>query len=203
MAETKLFPMTSKPFKPIYLPKIGLKLETNFYSKTMNKVSINFSKYTNLNYTLFIKCPYCGMITTSVDRRKDRKEKLHFCSKSHANKYFGRIRSNNRLKLACKEVNNNDLKQFLNKYNNFVYSKIYEQNSEYREDLMDWWNSVCIKICANLKGQEDFFRASYIDKCIKRAVTAISKKKSKEVFYSELSMTKQIQILGDVIEERN
>lgn len=146
-------------------------------------------KFTSATGNKFKKCPECGLWYFST------RENQLFCSHNCSNKYVGRKRHERILRQTFKVIKNNDIKEWLKKYNNFVYSEIFKCDSELHEEMIDIYNEYLPRLVYLTRNSTNAI--PYLKKVMKNIKLRALKNKQNEVFYDECSVKTQIQILGE------
>ena len=187
----------------IYNPTIKMPFVTTgiqLFSSYRDRINRNYYRYTTVEVIKTGYCLNCGnpFFTNVYDKNKN----IKFCSTTCSNKYYHRKLKEENLKIAYKHVDRKEFSEFYKKYSNFVYSKIYEQDHKYTEDLIDWWNEQAIRMFYCIKKWEikhgrECNRFVFLAKAVIYAQQNIQAKRKNEIFYDECNRKTQQMILGD------
>ena len=177
---------------------IGMQLGTRMYRPDIDA----YNRKTTVEYVKTGYCLQCGNPFWLNNTHKDVETK--FCSIKCAKKYqWNKIREEN-LRVAYKNIDKSEFTEFYKKYQNFVYSEIFNYESEYHEDLIDRWQDKAIWWFYNIKKWKIINHRkvnifSYLRKAVNYAYLSVKNKKinSGEVFYDECGIATQQKILGN------
>ena len=184
------------------LPSLSMHENETFYSKFFNKFNRKYSTCTNSSNKRKVKCANCG---AEFFRSSKKQGILEFCDLKCSGKYYGTIKHKKNIEKAKNIVHERELKEFIKKYTNFVYSVAYKEFTPLAEDIIDYFYYNSLVLLANLKLnkiENNNTILKYIHTSLTRHFLYLKEQRKNEIFYSELSIKNQIKILGDVIEER-
>ena len=150
-----------------------------------------FQTITRKMSTNYAVCRNCGSVYIKNNRRHE------FCSYKCRGEFFSKTDFEIKYKLAIKNVTEKDIKDFRRKYEDFIYSLIYEGNSENREDLLDYYSEYLLLFVYRLKNSCKSAVFKYLRKCFYGQNLTLLNKKQNEIFYDELSYKNKMAILGE------
>lgn len=179
----------------IHLPTIGIQLLTGIHSGFAR----NFMIYTTPEFVHTGYCLNCGK-PFWLNNNPGKPGK--FCSNSCVTKFIHSKMKEENLRVAYKNVDNKELKEFLKKYTGYVYSEIFKYDKKYSEDLKDWWQEQGVRHFWNMKKFEMKHGTKgnickYLHTAVYYAFLNAHNKNQQEVFYDECNCKTQQMILGD------